>query len=75
KKHKVQKVILMPLMMVAGDHANNDMAGDEDDSHKKILEAAGFQVETVLKGIGENKKIQQLYVERANDAWNALEAD
>ena len=75
KAHKVQKIVLMPLMMVAGDHASNDMAGDEEDSHKKILEAAGFQVETVLKGIGENKKIQQLYVERADDAWEALMSD
>lgn len=75
KKHKVQKIVLMPMMMVAGDHANNDMAGDEEDSHKKILEAEGFQVETILKGIGENKKIQRLYVERANDAWDALESN
>lgn len=75
KAHKVQKIVLMPLMMVAGDHASNDMAGDEEDSHRKILEAEGFQVETVLKGIGENKKIRQLYVERANDAWDALMGD
>ena len=72
KMHKVEKIILMPLMMVAGDHATNDMAGDEEDSHKSILEKAGFKVETVLKGLGENKKIRDIYVKHANEAWNAL---
>lgn len=73
KKNGVKHVTLMPLMMVAGDHANNDMAGDEPDSHKSILEAAGYKVDAYLHGIGENKAIQQLYVERAGDAWNALQ--
>ena len=72
KMHKVQNIILMPLMMVAGDHANNDMAGDEEDSHKKILEKMGFKVETRLQGLGENKKIRDIFVERANEAWDAL---
>ena len=64
---------LMPLMMVAGDHANNDMAGDEEDSHASILRANGFNVKPILKGIGEYKSIRNLYVERANDAWDALQ--
>ena len=72
KMHKVEKIILMPLMMVAGDHANNDMAGDEDDSHKVILEKMGFKVEPRLQGLGENKKIREFFVERANEAWDAL---
>ena len=72
KMHKVEKIILMPLMMVAGDHANNDMAGDEEDSHKVILEKMGFKVEAKLQGLGENKKIQSIFVERANEAWDAL---
>ena len=72
KMHKVQNIILMPLMMVAGDHANNDMAGDEEDSHKKILEKMGFKVETRLQGLGENKKIRDIFVERANEAWDEL---
>ena len=72
KMHKVEKIILMPLMMVAGDHANNDMAGDEEDSHKVILEKMGFKVEARLKGLGENKKIRDIFVERANEAWDAL---
>ena len=72
KMHKVEKIILMPLMMVAGDHANNDMAGDEEDSHKVILEKMGFKVEAKLQGLGENKKIRGIFVERANEAWDAL---
>ena len=72
KMHKVNKIVLMPLMMVAGDHANNDMAGDEEDSHKVILEKMGFTVETKLHGLGENKKIREIFVERANEAWDTL---
>ena len=72
KMHKVENIILMPLMMVAGDHANNDMAGDEEDSHKSILQKAGFKVETQLKGLGENKNIREIYVKHANEAWDAL---
>ena len=72
KMHKVDKIILMPFMMVAGDHANNDMAGDEEDSHKKILEGMGFKVETKLQGLGESKRIRNIFVERADEAWDAL---
>ena len=72
KMHKVEKIILMPMMMVAGDHANNDMAGDEEDSHKKILESKGFKVETRLQGLGENKKVRDIYIKHANEAWDAL---
>lgn len=75
KKNGIKHVTLMPMMMVAGDHANNDMAGDEEDSHKSILEKEGFKVDAYIHGIGENKNIRDLYVSRANDAWNALEAD
>ena len=73
KRKGYKKVLLMPIMMVAGDHANNDMAGDEPDSHKSILEKEGFTVRTYLHGLGENKKIQKLFVERANAAWDALQ--
>ena len=50
------------------------MAGDEEDSHKSMLVKEGFKVDTYIHGIGENKNIRDLYVARANDAWNALEA-
>ena len=72
KMHKVENIILMPMMMVAGDHANNDMAGDEEDSHKKILQSKGFKVETRLQGLGENQKIRDIYIKHANEAWDAL---
>lgn len=72
KMFHVKNIVLMPMMMVAGDHANNDMAGDEPDSHKKILQAKGFNVETRLQGLGENQKIRDIYIKHANEAWEAL---
>ena len=65
------KVVLRPLMVVAGDHANNDMAGDEDDSWKSIFESEGFEVECVLKGMGEIPAIQQLYVDHVKDVMQS----
>lgn len=73
KKNGIKHVTLMPIMMVAGDHANNDMAGSEPDSHKSILEKAGYKVDAYIHGIGENAAIRDLYTQRAEDAWNALE--
>ena len=73
KLHGIKHVTLMPLMMVAGDHANNDMAGDEPDSHKSILEKEGFKVDTYIHGLGENPNIRKLFVERANESWDALQ--
>jgi sirohydrochlorin cobaltochelatase len=58
-----EKVILMPFMVVAGDHATNDMAGDEEDSWKCIFNNAGFEVECLLKGIGEFEEIRKIYIE------------
>lgn len=62
------RVVLEPLMVVAGDHANNDMAGDEEDSWKSVFEAEGFEVECVLRGLGEFPEVQQMYVRHAADA-------
>ena len=73
KLHGIKHVTMMPFMMVAGDHANNDMAGDEPDSHKSILEKDGFKVDTYLHGLGENQNIRNLFVERANESWDALQ--
>ena len=50
-----QKILLMPLMLVAGDHARNDMAGEDDDSWKNKLEKEGYKISLYLKGLGENK--------------------
>lgn len=68
KEQGVKRVILMPLMLVAGDHANNDMAGDEKDSWKSQLTSAGYQVSTYLHGLGENSAIQDIYVQHVRDA-------
>ena len=73
KLHGIKHVTLMPFMMVAGDHANNDMAGNEPDSHKSVLEKEGFKVDTYIHGLGENPNIRNLFVERANESWDALQ--
>ena len=67
------KVALEPLMVVAGDHANNDMAGDGEDSWKSVMEAAGLEVECLLRGMGEIPEIRQIYVDHVTDAINTLE--
>lgn len=73
KAKKIKKVTIMPFMMVAGDHANNDMAGSEEDSHKSILEKEGIKVEAYIHGLGENEAVRNVFVERANAAWDVLE--
>lgn len=67
KKTKAKKVVLLPLMIVAGDHANNDMAGDEDDSWKSIFEKAGYSVEAVLAGMGQYEGVRQMIVDHAKE--------
>lgn len=64
-----KKIILRPLMVVAGDHANNDMAGDDDDSWKSKFNASGKfdSVQTQIKGLGSIKAIEQLYVSHTAD--------
>ena len=66
-----EKVVLYPFMVVAGDHASNDMAGDEEDSWKTAFVNAGFEVECVLEGLGENADIQAIYVEHIQAAMEA----
>lgn len=67
-----KKVILRPLMVVAGDHANNDMAGDDEDSWKSIFTASGKfdSVDTQITGLGSIDAIQQLYVAHTEDVIN-----
>ena len=66
------RVVLMPLMIVAGDHANNDMAGDEEGSWKTTFETAGYEVVPVVRGLGEFEGIQQLLVQHAKEAVDSL---
>ena len=68
------KVVLRPLMVVAGDHANNDMAGDDDDSWKSMFEASGAfeKIDTQIAGLGEIGAIQQIYVDHTKTAIDSL---
>ena len=70
KEAGYKKVILRPLMVVAGDHANNDMAGDDDDSWKSQFEASGAfdSIETQIEGLGRIPAVQQIYVEHTKAA-------
>nr|WP_315021072.1 sirohydrochlorin cobaltochelatase [uncultured Aminipila sp.] len=67
KKYASKKVVLMPFMVVAGDHAVNDMAGDDEDSWKVMFENAGFEVSCIIRGIGEFLGIQQIYLNHTVD--------
>lgn len=66
-KDRVKKVVLKPLMIVAGDHATNDMAGDEEDSWKTVIETKGIKVVTEVRGLGENPEVSKIYVQHIKD--------
>lgn len=68
---KAKKIVLKPLMIVAGDHANNDMAGDDDDAWKVILNKAGYKVSTVLEGLGDNPVVRKIFVAHLKEAAEA----
>lgn len=68
KEKGVQKVYIRAFMIVAGDHATNDMAGPEEDSWKSLLEKEGISVTPYLHGMGENDKVAEIYVRHATDA-------
>lgn len=68
----VRTVHLLPLMSVAGDHARNDMAGDEDDSWASILKAKGFNTKADLTGLGSRPAVARLWIEHLRDAVKGL---
>lgn len=72
KKTKAKKVWLRPLMIVAGDHAKNDMAGDDEDSWKTILTQNGYEVHTVLDGLGSLAGIQAIFMEHTNNSHDNI---
>lgn len=72
EKGTYKKVVLQPLMVVAGDHANNDMAGDEEDSWKSQLENEGYEVICILEGLGQNPAIRNIYVAHTRAALEAV---
>ena len=63
-----KKVLIKPLMIVAGDHANNDMAGDEDDAWKVLLSKAGYDVKPVLEGLGDKPAVRQIFINHMKEA-------
>ncbi|WP_419508467.1 sirohydrochlorin cobaltochelatase [Blautia sp.] len=72
-----KKVVLRPLMVVAGDHANNDMAGDDEDSWKSQFEASGAfdSIDCQIEGLGRIEAVEDLYVEHTKAAIDSLGAD
>lgn len=67
KEKGYRNIKLMPLMVVAGDHATNDMASDEEDSWKTMLETQGYQTECILQGLGEFAEFREIFVKRLSD--------
>lgn len=70
KNSDKKQVTLVPFMIVAGDHAVNDMAGDEEDSWKSILAQAGYEVTPILQGLGSNDDFAKIFVSHIADAAN-----
>lgn len=68
KEKQYKKIIIAPFMLVAGDHAINDMVSNDEDSWKSQLLQAGFEVDMILKGLGEYKEIQELFLEHLQEA-------
>ncbi len=64
---KYKKIVLKPFMIVAGDHANNDMAGDDSDSWKNVIKKAGFKVYPIIEGLGSNDKFADIFVEHIKE--------
>lgn len=73
REKKPGKVYLMPFMAVAGDHAQNDMAGDEPDSWKSILKKEGYACEAVLKGTAEYPQVLEVWMDHLREAFAKLE--
>lgn len=68
-----QKVVLAPFMIVAGDHAQNDLAGEDEDSWKSRFEKAGYEVQCILRGLGEYEGIRELFLDHIAESIRKLE--
>lgn len=68
KYTKKKKIILKPFMITAGDHATNDMAGPEEDSWASILKAEGYDVASILQGLGSNDEFAAVLIDHIRDA-------
>ncbi|NOU61132.1 sirohydrochlorin cobaltochelatase [Marinifilum caeruleilacunae] len=73
KKKGIRKVVLTPFMSVAGDHARNDMAGNEEDSWKSQLEKEGFTTEIVMTGLAEYDDAVKIWVEHLNEVYHEIQ--
>ncbi len=72
KAQQVQRVWLQPFMIVAGDHAINDMAGPEDDSWTSQLKAAGIEVMPIIRGLGQQKGIQEIFLRHTKESTDEM---
>lgn len=68
KKENYSKILLKPLMVVAGDHAQNDMAGDDEDSWKSMFITNGYDVECVVEGLAQSSDILEMYIKHVQNA-------
>ena len=75
KKHNYKKIVLTPLMLVAGDHAKNDMAGDDEEAWNTLLKNEGYQVAVVLKGMGEYEGIRNIYIRHILEVIGDMKKD
>lgn len=75
REQNPSKVILAPFMIVAGDHARNDMSGDDPDSWRYQFEQEGFSVECVLKGLGEYPSIRQIFLDHVREAIDSCTSE
>ncbi len=72
KEKDFNKILLKPLMVVAGDHAQNDMAGDEEDSWKNMFMANGYDVECVIEGLAQSEDIRKVYIKHVQKVKTVL---
>ena len=68
KRRSFRKIFAMPLMVVAGDHACNDLAGEDKDTWNSKLKAAGYETDLIIKGLGEIDEIAEIYADHARKA-------
>jgi sirohydrochlorin cobaltochelatase len=72
KQKNVHRIVLAPFMIVAGDHAINDLAGETEHSWKSRFEAEGYEVDCVLKGLGEYPAIRKILIAHVEDSLRRL---
>ena len=69
KTRDYKRILLKPFMIVAGDHAKNDMASDDEDSWKTMLKNEGYEVTALLKGMGEYEFVQEMFMDKLEKVY------